>query len=500
MGTFEIIDRPDKCDPLPSMFTYRLKTGDQGQIIKYKARLCARGDLQLPDEHGDPWAPTSRYSTIRLMIALATQLGLELMHWDVRGAYMVANLDRELYLDLPPGYELPPDKVIRMKKSLYGLKDAGANFYKLLSNWLQNYGFTAIGADKVTYKMQRGTSVIYITLFVDDGLCATNDLKFYNEFLKDLESKFELGESGKLTWYLGVSIKQDTKLGFTQLSQRQYVLDLLERFNMVGCKTAPTAMQAHLRLSKTDCPPEAERDKKTVEFYNQLVGSLQYLSVFTRPDISQAVNQCSRFLANPGPTHIEAAKHILRYLAGSADYALTYTQQPPELANMLWGAADSDHAGDPDTRRSTTGYVMMLNGSAISWQSTRQALVSLSSTEAEFYAASVAGCDVVYLRRLCQDLGFEQASATPVMEDNVVCIYLSRNATMFHKSKHIDVRVYKLREFCNDGPDGEAKVMDLCKVNTADNPADMFTKALPGPAFAQHRDTVFGMSLRATGG
>jgi len=259
-------------------------------------------------------------------------------------------------------------------------------------------------------------------------------------------------------------------------------------------------MQAHLRLSKTDCPPESERDKKVVEYYNQLVGSLQYLSVFTRPDISQAVNQCSRFLANPGPTHIEAAKHILRYLAGSADYALTYTQQTPEMANILWGAADSDHAGDPDTRRSTTGYVMMLNGAAISWQSTRQALVSLSSTEAEFYAASVAGCDVVYLRRLCDELGFVQRNATPVMEDNVACIYLSRNATMFHKSKHIDVRVYKLREFCNDGPDGEAKVMDLCKVNTADNPADMFTKALPGPAFVQHRDTVFGMSLGAVGG
>eukprot|EP00961_Rhodomonas_salina_P158190 2129584-Rhodomonas_salina.2 len=144
MGTFEIIDRPDGCNPIQSMFTYKLKMGDSGQIIKYKVLLCARGDLQLPSEYNETYAPTSRFTAIRVLIAIATQMNLRLMQWDIKGAYMTADLDQELYLEMPPGYELPPNKVARMRKSLYGLRQAGASFYKHLSSWLKNYGFQPI--------------------------------------------------------------------------------------------------------------------------------------------------------------------------------------------------------------------------------------------------------------------------------------------------------------------------------------------------------------------
>eukprot|EP00961_Rhodomonas_salina_P283943 3837482-Rhodomonas_salina.1 len=107
-----------------------------------------------------------------------------------------------------------------------------------------------------------------------------------------------------------------------------------------------------------------------------------YLSGFTRPDIAHSVNQCSRFMSNPGQSHMNAARRILRYLAGSADLGITYEAQPASRENLLWGFADADHAGDPDTRRSVTGYVTMLCGGAISWASNRQAVVALSSSEA----------------------------------------------------------------------------------------------------------------------
>jgi hypothetical protein len=181
-----------------------------------------------------------------------------------------------------------------------------------------------------------------------------------------------------------------------------------------------------------------------------------------------------------------AAKRILRYLKGTSHLGITYSRRNDAKANLLWGFADADHAGDPDTRRSVTGYVTMMNGGAISWSSTRQAIVALSLSEAEFYAASNSGCDVSHLRGLMSDLGYEQQIPTPVFEDNWVCIYLSRNAVMHNKSKHIDVRVYHLRDLVKAG------IMQLVKVSTGEQVADAFTKSLPEPAFRKHREVMLG--------
>ena len=188
-----------------------------------------------------------------------------------------------------------------------------------------------------------------------------------------------------------------------------------------------------------------------------------------------------------------AARRILAYLAGTADLELTYEAQKPEQANLLWGFADSDHAGDPDTRRSVTGYVTMMNGAAVSWGSHRQQIVALSSSEAEFYAASAAGCDVAHFRMLLDQLGLAQAGPTVVFEDNWACIHLSRNSVLHHKSKHIDVRVYHLRDLCRQG------VMNLLKIGTADQAADALTKALPSPAFIQHRSVMMNIAARNAG-
>eukprot|EP00961_Rhodomonas_salina_P197044 2659454-Rhodomonas_salina.1 len=155
-----------------------------------------------------------------------------------------------------------------------------------------------------------------------------------------------------------------------------------------------------------------------------------------------------------------AARRILRYLAGTAHYGLMYEAQLKSRENLLWGFANADHAGDPDTRKSVTGYMTMLCCAAISWASNRQAVVALSSSEAEFYAASASGCDVSYFRNILSQLGLEQKEPTIVFEDNWACIHLSRNAVLHHKSKHIDVRVYHLRDLCKAG------IMNLLKIST----------------------------------
>eukprot|EP00961_Rhodomonas_salina_P140955 1897270-Rhodomonas_salina.2 len=189
-------------------------------------------------------------------------------------------------------------------------------------------------------------------------------------------------------------------------------------------------------------------------------------------------------MSNPGVAHMVAARRILQYIAGTVYLGLTYEAQPASRANLLWGFADADHAGYPDTHRSVTGYVMMLAGAAVSWQSSRQAVTALSSSEAEFYAASCAGCDAAYLQVVLEELGFPQTEPTIVFEDNWACIHMSRNSVLHHKTKNIEVQVYHLRDLYLAG------IMNLHKISTNDMVADALTKALPRPAFCAYRKVM----------
>jgi hypothetical protein len=401
---------------------------------------------------------------------------------------MTADTDTELYLDLPPGYHLPPGKSIKLKKSLYGLRQSPGLFHDTLEAWLLAYGFKPIGADGVIFKLTRGRETILLSLYVDDGLCATNSNSLYTQFLSDLQTKFNLSDQGDLSWYLGVSIDHNMARGVTTLSQELYIETLLKRFNMEGCNPIATPAEPHSHLLRSDQPTLI--DKNATKDYQKLVGGLMYAACFTRPDIAYAVNQCAKYMANPGPTHIAAAKRILRYLAGTKHLKLTYTRSDnPSSANTLIAYADADHAGDPESRRSVTGYVLLLNGGAISWQSVRQVIVALSSAEAEYYAASVAGTDITYVRRLMEELGYAQPKPTITYEDNMACIYMSRSAAMYHKARHIDTRVYHLRDLCKEG------VMELEKIDTTAQVADSFTKGTPRVLFDEHRRIMMGTTV-----
>eukprot|EP00961_Rhodomonas_salina_P121068 1629329-Rhodomonas_salina.2 len=181
------------------------------------------------------------------------------------------------------------------------------------------------------------------------------------------------------------------------LSQEQCVQTMLEQFNMVGCKPVSTPAEPNTHLVRGDQPQVP--DKTVVRDYQRLICRLMYLSCFTRLDISHAVNQCSKFMSNPWPSHVIADKRILHYLAGTKHLKLTCKQSDnPLTGNRLSAYADSDHTGDPDTRLSVTGFVVLLNGGAISWQSVRQQVTALSSAETEYYAASTARADITYIR------------------------------------------------------------------------------------------------------
>jgi len=227
---------------------------------------------------------------------------------------------------------------------------------------------------------------------------------------------FDLSDSGELKWFLGGKVEQDREKGIVRLSQEQYYNDVFKRFQMSECTPVDTPCEANLHLAFSDSPPLDKRDADVVRNYHQFIGACMYLTCFTRGDCSFAVNQCARFMSNPGPTHIGAAKRILRYLGGTRSLDITYKRgavDPSLLSigmetgpNQFSASADADHAGSDD-RRSVSGWGIMLAGAMIAWSSKRQPVTAISITESEFYSVSQCALDCVYLRRIMQILGYE---------------------------------------------------------------------------------------------
>ena len=208
--------------------------------------------------------------------------------------------------------------------------------------------------------------------------------------------------------------------------------------------TVATPMEPGTRLVKADCPltPNLVLQRR----YRSIVGSIGYLVQMTRCDLAFAYGQLSQFLHNPGLVHMAAAERALAYVRGTADWGLTYYDLGADKRNVLTGWVDSDFASDSDTRRSVTGYVMSLNGAPISWRSCRQGGVTLSSSEAEYVAASAVAQENAYLRSLLSGFDRPPLGPTCVWEDNAACILMSENPVNRDRSRHVDVKFHFLRE------------------------------------------------------
>jgi hypothetical protein len=192
-----------------------------------------------------------------------------------------------------------------------------------------------------------------------------------------------------------------------KIDQQAYIGSMLKRFDMHDANKRDTPAIPKVRLTKASCPKVP--NKQLTKAYQQLVGSLMYVSCSTRPDTAYAVNSCAQFMSNPGLPHLEAAKHILRYLKGTKNVGITYSKQTdPKLINTLVGYVYADHAGDPGLNdcKSVRGYVLLLNGGAISWSSRKIKVVAISSFESEWYSASIASCEVKAMRHLLEEIGY----------------------------------------------------------------------------------------------
>ena len=350
---------------------------------------------------------------------------------------------------------------LKLKKAIYGLKQAGRCWNKRFDTFIKSLNFFLSSADKCVYTGMFKRCKIYLALYVDDGLLLCRDRDILNELVDILMTEFDITVTD-LNFFVGMEILQRDNYIF--ISQEAYINKILKNFEMLDANDVKTPADPSEKLTY----PTVKTELKLP--YRELVGSLLYLSVISRPDITYAVGVVSRYLDNYDESHWRAAKRILRYLKGTRSFGLLFCNNCP--ANGLVGYSDADYAGDIVTRRSTSGYVFLLNGNCVVWSSRRQSTVSVSTTEAEFIAASEATKEAIWLRKLLCDIGRGCVGPTTLLVDNQSAIKLTRNPEFHRRSKHIDVRYQFICEKLRDG------LSDTVYVNTNEQYADVLTKAL----------------------
>lgn len=430
---------------------FKIKRLTDGSVERYRARVVAKGFHQCPGvDYFEVFAPTFRMASLRTVIALSALKDFKLHSIDISCAFPNGDLEEEIYMVQPPGFEqLGSNYVCKLKKSLYGLKQAARQWNKKLHSTLVEMGYRRMESDRSLYIYSKDGVLVIIPVFIDDITLASNSQSKIDSTIKEMESHFKLRDLGPTTQLLGMKITRDFSKHTIALSQKQYIIDMLEQYSHADCLPVSTPMDPGLVLQRTVSLTDEERDYMTKVPYISAVGSLIYLAQCTRPDIAYAVGTLARHNSNPNPSHWKAVKHLFRYLKGSMDLELVY--KPEELGEPFVTYSDANHGACKDTGRSTGAYVVKVGSGAVSWSSKLQSVVALSTTEAEYIAAVEADKEVKWMRSLLKEFGMEVTQPSTLYIDNQSAISVSKNPEHHGRMKHLDLRFYWLRDNVESG-------------------------------------------------
>ena len=494
------IPKPKKA--IPMVWSMKRKRDPLGDILKWKARLCAGGHKSI--EFIDYWStysPVVTWSSVRLMVSMALINGWHVRSIDFVLAFPQAPVKTDIFMrppKVPNNFDIPDlpkpsdrlTKCYQLIKNLYGLKDAGKTWFDFLSKGLQNRGWKPSVVDTCLFTK----SGIILLVYVDDAILISPNENIINREIKSLQESFALTDHGPLKDYLGTCFvcNKDGSLEMSQPKMIERVLDIVG-LHQEGSKMHDTPASESKILDKN---PEGEERKQEWN-YRSAVGCLSYIQAMIRPDITMAVQQCARFCNDPKREHEEAVKRICRYLLRTKDKGLKFK---PDLSRGLECFVDADWAGswqkrsstDPLSAHSRTGYVIMYAGCPIVWASKMQTLIALSTTEAEYIALSTALREVIGVMNLVNELkgrGFELNTGVPrvvcrTFEDNQSCIEIATNHKTRPRTKHLSVRLHHFRSKIVDG------TITIEHISTKEQIADIFTKPLPRGQFMKLRDTL----------
>lgn len=384
-NTWDIVDLPEGKHAIGSKWVHKTKYNPDGSIERYKSRLVILGNKQVRGiDFTETFAPVAKLSTVRALLAVAAMQNWVVCQMDVSNAFLNGDLDEVVYMKMPPGYEgmgsripslnmvtsIPTNtqKVCRLKKALYGLRQASRQWFAKLSHTLKQMNYVQSKADYSLFSFTKGNNITVILVYVDDILISGDSDSDMTELKRVLSQHFHMRDMGAPRYFLGLEIDRSSS-GFF-VSQRKYTTDLLKEYGMSKVTPLKLSMDVHLKLTPQKGDLLADPTP-----YQRLVGKLIYLTI-TRPDIAFSVHILTQFMQQPTTIHMQAAKRVLRYLAGNVGQGILLASTS---AAQLTAYCDSDWASCPTTRKSTSGFCVLLGSSPISWKTKKQSLVARST-------------------------------------------------------------------------------------------------------------------------
>jgi len=463
---------PSGSNIISSRWVFKYKRDSNGKVIKRKARLVAKGYTQeYGIDYKETFAPTLKQDTIRIITVIAVNMNFKIKQIDINSAYLNAPLNEHIYMKAPEGHQSYEKSFWKLNKALYGLKQAGKEWNNKLNEELIKIGFTRLKSEPCVYKKinNKKEIICILSVYVDDILIA-GTLAEINSVKESIKRKFNIKDIGDVEFVIGIKFNK-IKDGYI-LHQSRYVNDILNKFST----------DSYTKTTKNLIPKENPqlRTKKFNETkYRSAIGSLLYLGICTRPDILFAVSKAARKSSDPTMEDWMNVMKIFNYIQHTKNYGIKI-----QKGMNLKVYVDADYAGDLNTRKSTSGFLMMLGNTPTSWYSKLQHCVSTSTAEAEYYSLSECAKHSLWYRNFMNELNINIDYVT-IFVENKATIYNSENQSINPKSKHIDIRYHHIRDLISK------KLIVLKYVKSKSNLADGFTKFLNKTLMDNFRNTLF---------
>ena len=488
-GTWQRVRKPPGANVIKCRWVFKVKYNSDGVLDKFKARLVAKGFKQkFMVDYFETYAPVASKESFRVFLSIVAKKNLKMQQYDVPSAYVQANLQEEIYIEMPEKFsggkndlgqptgdacsDGRPDDVLRLVKGLYGLKQAGRAWYKEVTQTLKKIGLTPTLSDPCVFTCFDGDRMLILLLYVDDIIIAHNWEEKNEEVVNELKRAYNVKELGEVKHFLGMKIQR--RGDGILVSQEHFVRELLRRFNIEDVPPRHTPLDAQEMFMES-----SSTDAEGVP-YRQIVGALLYVSTCSRPDISFAVGQAAKFASKPKLEHWEQLKKILGYLKATARYGLWFKSNDQDLEVY----SDADWANDTDSRKSISGVLIKSWGCTVSWLSKKQTIVATSTKAAETIAACTALQRADQVKELLQEFRMKSTNGIVVQVDNKPAIQAIQNEKPAAATKHLSIRYHFIKERVQDGD------VDLVYVESKNQLADLFTKSLPRPQFERLRKAI----------
>ena len=496
MDAWDVVDRTDDMNVIQGTWAFKLKRFPDGLIKKFKARFCARGDQQLEGvDFFETYAPVVQWTTVRLMLVLEVLLKLKSKQGDVTAAFLHADLseNEKVYVEMPLGFR-KPGKVLKLKKTLYGLRQSPRMFWQYLTKAMEACGMEVSKIDPCLFVGQKVIAISY----VDDILFWSTDEGHINDLAVKLrEQGLLLEQEDDAAGFLGVRLEK-TSDDLIEMKQT----GLIDRVIVAVGLDTKMATPKWTPCERTPLVKDEDGEPATGEFsYASAVGMLLYLAGHTRPDIAYAVNCCARYMFNPRKSHEVAVKRIARYLKATRTRGLIFK---PSSELRIDCFPDADFAGlygheknnDPVCAKSRTGFVINVANCPILWQSKLQTETALSTMEAEIIALAHSCRELFPVMDLVQEMGSVVGLATDdlttmhvsIHEDNAGALVLAETIPpeFTPRSKYYAIKTIWFREQI------QKRKIKLLKIETIEQLGDIFTKGLPRATFEYLRKKMMG--------